>query len=59
MYCFMTSVECQFLELPDVLERSIMGLMAVLKSPAIMGFVELYIKEKKLQKKNGSLLLGP
>ncbi len=53
MYCFIVSVECQVLELPGVLERSIVGLSTVLKSPAFMVFVELHIKEKKLWKKDG------
>ena len=47
MYCFIISVECQFLELLGVLERSIVGSMTVLKSPAIMRFVE-HSKEKRL-----------
>ena len=45
--------------LPGVLERSVVGLITVLKSPAIMMFAELYSEEKKLWKKDGSSLLGP
>ena len=53
------SVECQFLKLPEVLERSIVGLMIVLKSPAVMRLFEFDNMEKMLWKKDGSSLFGP
>lgn len=59
IYCFIVSVECQFLELPEVLERSIMGLRTVLKSPAMMRLFEFDNMEKRLWKKDSSSLSIP
>ena len=56
MYCFSISMECQFLELLEVLEWSIA--VTVLKFPSIMIFVEVHSKEKKIWKMDWSSSLG-
>lgn len=48
--CFITSVECQCLELPEVLERSIVGLLTVFKSLAIVILADSLSSEKKYGK---------
>lgn len=47
MYCLIILVECQCLVLPGVLEWSIVGSIMVLKSPAIILFVESFKTGKK------------
>ena len=59
MYCFNNSVECQFLKLPAVVDRSVVGLITVLKSPKIMILVDSCNIEKNVSKKDGSSLFGP
>lgn len=54
---FPVSVEGQCLGLPDVLEWSVVGLVTVLKSLAMI-FVELHSKEKKLWKRMGHQCWG-
>ena len=47
MYCLIILVECQCLVLPGVLEWSIVGSIMVLKSPAVILFVESFKTGKK------------
>lgn len=58
MYCFITSADCQFPLLLLGCEQSNEVLMTVLKSPAIITFVESDNNEK-LWEKDGLSLLGP
>ena len=53
MYCFSSSVECQDRRLPAVLDRSVVGLITVLKSPPIMISVDSCNVEKNVLKKDG------
>ena len=59
MYCFNSLVECQDRRLPAVLDRLIMGLITVLKSPPIMISVDACNVEKNVLKKVGLSELGP
>lgn len=51
MLCFIISVECRYLEIPEALEPSLVVLMTVLKSPGTMTFVTSHRKEKMLWRK--------
>lgn len=48
-------MEHQILKLPGECDRSSVGLITVLKCPAMMMFVELHSNENRLKKKDGSL----